>query len=217
MSRYFLLLVVGVAISVDGYLYGRLTGRWRDSHELSAAVARLDRVPMNVGDWEGEALTLDPKVVEVAGFRGYIVRRYSNRRTGNVVSLLVACGRPGPLALHTPDACYRCAGFRMMTEEAKQTLDPMFGRIRGECRRATFAREDGAAPERLRVVWSWYSNGTWSAPDNPRWTFAGQPVIHKLYITQEYFPRDEETDGAACLEFFRDLYPELETILTPDH
>src|SRR5260370_19734433 len=112
MSR-FLFLIAGAVLLVDGYVYGLWTGRWNDSNELAAATARLDRVPMNFGNWKGEALELEPKVLEQAGFSGYVLRRYENTRTKAVVSLLVACGRSGPLSVHTPEVCYRCAGVRL--------------------------------------------------------------------------------------------------------
>jgi hypothetical protein len=36
------------------------------------------------------------------------------------------------------------------------------------------------------VRWAWTTDGTWIAPDNPRWQFAKQlnavPVLFKLYV-----------------------------------
>jgi EpsI family protein len=218
MSRsYLLLLVVGAILLVDGYVYGLWTARWHQTHELTAAVAHLDEIPMTVGDWQGTPSELDPKVVERAEFAGYVLRRYENRR-GDVVSLLIACARPGPLSVHTPETCYGGAGFQMVTAEAaRQSLDPGLGTPPAEMWKATFARDTAANPERLRVLWSWNSKGVWTAPNNPRWKFAGQPVLYKIYVTQAFLPQNEETDGAACLAFLREFLPEFNKILTTDH
>jgi hypothetical protein len=216
MARYLLFLAAAAAVLGEGYLYGRWTGRWQGSRELTEAADRLQTLPLTVGDWKGEALELDRAAVERAGFSGYVLRRYENHRTGAAVSLLVACGRPGPLAAHTPEVCYQGVGFQMLaggTTRASLDAAPD-GNARGgaEVFKAVFAREDRAAPERLRVAWSWCRDGAWTAPDNPRWRFAGTPVLHKVYVTQVFLPHDDGTGDDACLAFFRDLLPELDKV-----
>jgi EpsI family protein len=219
MARYLLFLTAAAAVLGEGYLYGRWTGRWHGTRELTEAAARLQSLPLTVGDWKGETLELEPAVVERAGFSGYVLRRYENQRTGAAVSLLVACGRPGPLAAHTPEVCYRGVGFHMLSGEGtRATLEGApdgNARSSAEVFKAVFAREDSAAPERLRVVWSWCRDGAWTAPDDPRWRFAGTPVLHKVYVTQVFLPRDEGA-GEDCLAFLRDLLPELDKVTRAD-
>ena len=113
MVRMLLLLFAGGFILADGIAVGRWTDRWGANRELTEAAQRLQQVPMTIGDWNGTALELEPRAVAQAGFQGYLVRRYENQRSGAVVSLLVACGRPGPLCVHTPEVCYGGAGFKM--------------------------------------------------------------------------------------------------------
>jgi hypothetical protein len=212
MSRLLLLLIVAAVLLVDGYVYGLWTGRWHESHELQEAAARLDRLPLTVGDWQGTPKELDPKAVKIAQFAGYTVRRYENRRTGSAVSLLVACGRPGPLAVHTPQICFPGAGYRMTGEPTRSTLD-LPGGAAAEYWTTTFKNGDDTVPEQVRVVWLWNAKGAWSAPDNPRWQFAGLPVLYKIYVTQEYLPRNEETDGDDCRAFLREIIPELDKVI----
>jgi hypothetical protein len=217
MSR-FLLLVAAAVLLVDGYVYGLWTGRWQGSKELAAAAARLDRIPMIIGDWQGEALELDAKVVEQAGFSGYVLRRYKNRRTNAEVSLLVACGRSGPLTVHTPEVCYRGAGYRLVAGEGatRESLDCGPNRPGAEVLKAMFAPEDSAEAHKLRVVWSWCKNGAWVAPDNPRWQLAGMPVLHKLYVTQLFVPPNDTKGSEPCLEFFREVLPHLDKVVASD-
>jgi hypothetical protein len=217
MSR-FLLAVAGAVLLVDGYVYGLWTGRWHESQALRDASARLEHIPMAFGYWKGEVLELDPKVAQQAGFSGYVLRRYENTRSRAVVSLLVACGRSGPLTVHTPEVCYRGAGFRLVVGEgaARESIDRGQNRAAAEVFKVTFTPEDNAAPERLRVVWSWCKSGTWVAPDNPRWKLAGVPVLHKMYVTQLFVPRSDGKSGDPCLEFLRDILPELDKVVGSD-
>jgi hypothetical protein len=216
MTRNLLLLVVAAVIAVDGYVYGLWTGRWTDSKELAAAVARLDRLPMTIGNWKGVALELDSAVVQKAGISGYVLRRYENLRGGAAVNVLIACGRPGPLAVHTPEACFRGAGYHMTSESATRQSLAAGASGSAEFFKATFVRENVAVPENMRVLWCWHKGGAWVAPDNPRWRFAGMTVLHKVYVAQPFVPRNEATDGEACQEFLRDLLPELDKMFTPD-
>ena len=210
-SRYLLLALVAGVIAADGYL-GGVWGGW-SRHELDEAAARVPQAPLTFGDWKGESLDLNAKVVERAGFRGYTVHRYENRRTGAVVQVLLACGRPGPLSVHTPEVCFGGAGFALTGDPTRFVPDDSPGG--SEFFKATFGKKDSPAPEKLRVLWSWNKNGAWRVADNPRWTFAGTPVLYKLYVTQEFYPRDDATDGADCAEFLRDFLPLLEPIVKP--
>jgi hypothetical protein len=210
-SRYLLLALVAGVIAADGYLGGVWGGRSR--RELDEAAARLPQVPLAFGDWKGESLALDPKLVEMAGFSGYTVRRYENRRSGAVVNVLLACGRPGPLSVHTPEVCFGGAGFELNGDTTPFAPDDSPGTA--EFFKATFDKKDSPAPEKLRALWSWNKNGVWRVADNPRWTFAGTPVLYKLYVTQEFYPRDDATDGAGCADFLRDFLPLLEPIVKP--
>jgi hypothetical protein len=217
MSR-FLCFVAGVILLVDGYVYGRWTGRWHQNTELAGATERLERIPMTFGDWRGEALVLESKVIERAEFSGYVLRRYENRRTGAALTLLVACGRSGPLTVHTPEICYRGAGFRLAGGEgaAHESLDRGPNRSAVEFFKGTFAPEDRDGRERLRVIWSWCKNGAWVAPDNPRWKLAGLPVLHKVYVTQLFVPRTDGKEDDPCLDFFREVLPEVEKVIGTD-
>src|SRR5205814_1464998 len=137
-----------------------------------------------------------------------------NRRTGSVVSLLVACGRPGPVAVHTPEICFPGAGYQPTGEAPRLTLDLPRGGAPVEYRAATFKHADEATPEQVRVVWLWNGKGAWSAPDNPRWQFAGLPVLYKVYVTAEFLPRNAETDGDVCRDFLREILPALDAVIT---
>src|SRR5438105_7726947 len=100
MSRVCPLLTVFAVVASSGALHGVRTNRWAPSGALERATARLADLPMTVGDWDGQADELDARQAALAEVSGSVLRRYVNRRTGAVVSVLLVCGRPGPVSLH---------------------------------------------------------------------------------------------------------------------
>src|SRR4051794_25685739 len=97
MSRCVPLLTVLTVVVLSGIVHGLWTDRWVPGEEPERAAARLADVPLTLGDWDGRAGQLDARHVEVAELSGYLLREYVHRRTGNVVSVLLVCGRPGPV------------------------------------------------------------------------------------------------------------------------
>ena len=77
------------------------------------AVSKLDRVPMVIGEWKGRPETVDSRDRIAAGLNGLVMRHYENSRTGGTTTLVLVCGRPGPVAVHTPEICYPGAGLEL--------------------------------------------------------------------------------------------------------
>src|SRR5439155_15060608 len=101
------LLPVAAAVVVllfSGLVHGVWTDRWAEARELNEAVARLNDVPLKIGDWEGEALP--GKGRASGGLAGALARRYVHRPSGKAVTIFLGCGRPRFVAIHTPDVCY---------------------------------------------------------------------------------------------------------------
>ena len=61
----------------------------------------------------------------------------------------------------------------------------------------------------LRIFWSWHGSDSWKIADNPRLTFAGEKVMHKLYLIREMLQTDEPLEGDPCVEFMREVLPQL--------
>src|SRR4051794_13674631 len=95
----------------SGVAHGIWTGRWARSHAFESAVAGLGRVPGSFGDWTSTLLPLDQRSVAVAEIAGYVTRKFENRRDGIRITVLLVCGRPGPIAVHSPEWCYGGAGY----------------------------------------------------------------------------------------------------------
>jgi hypothetical protein len=212
MTRVVLLSIAVATVLVDGVVYGLWTGRWGNARTVEQAAARMERVPITIGEWQGEARELGAKQAEQAGFTGYWLRRYERRSDGMAIQVMLACGRPGPLCVHTPMVCYAGAGFQQSEPPVKFLAAADTG-ASPEFWQATFNKPEAVVPADLRIYWSWRTSEGWRAPGNPRWQFAREPVLFKMYVTCALTGAHERHQDEACREFIRLFLPELEKTL----
>jgi hypothetical protein len=199
-----------VTVLLAGLVHGRWTGRWEQSSALDEAVATLQRVPEKLGEWKGQPITLDPNQMHRAGAVGHVTRRYEDQVHKNVVTMLLMCGRSGPMSVHTPEVCYGGAGYEMLGEpvECKIELGPSAAPAR--LWTAVLRKEGAAVPTHLRIFWGWRVPGlAWVAPSSPRGAFPRLPALYKLYVIREMASPDEPLDDDPAVAFIQRLLPEL--------
>lgn len=201
-----------------GIVHGRWTQRWTVSHAIEDAAVRLRRLPMILGDWQGEIVVLDRQQLIVGGIAGYIARRYENHLTKETITILVVCGPPGPISVHTPDICYSGAGFEMVRPAEICTLPPSTQGRPGTFWEGLLRKPSVPLPIDLRILWSWSSSaaGPWEAPENPRLRFASNEVLHKLYVIRQTEAFNKQTEDDPSLTFLQLLLPELARIREPE-
>jgi exosortase/archaeosortase family protein len=201
-----LALVVAPAV-----VHGVWSERWGQSEAMRQAVARLERVPMDAGDWKGEPMPLSPRHRAIAEIRGYLLRRYRRSPREQGLSVLLLCGRPGPVSVHTPDVCYRGAGYQMVGEPEAVWVD--LG-ADGEAWFwvADFRQRNVPAPRTLRIFWSWHDR-EWEAAEQPRLAHAGLPVLWKLYVIRELTRPGEPVQSDPALAFLRQWLSVLDRAL----
>jgi hypothetical protein len=208
MTRLLPWLTALTLLLTAGLLHGLWSERWQPSGALEEAVARLELVPLEIGDWQGTAIEVDAAAFAQAGARGYWARSYAHRHGGTVLVILM-CGRSGRMAVHTPEVCYRGAGFDMLETPARTVLRDELGDEHGTFWNARFAKQ-ATSTSQHRLSWAWSDGGDWQAPANPRWEFRGRPFLYKLYASHEL---SSPSDADATAEFLRVLLPELKKIL----
>jgi hypothetical protein len=206
-------LVAAVILLANGLLEGFCTNRWHRPAELEAGLSKLADVPMTIGDWHAQSEELEEAVLGRAGIDGYIFRNYENQLTGQKVTVLLMCGRPGPLSVHTPDACYRGAGFHQIGPIAKVSQKYGSGASSAQFSRAKFSKEDVTDGSSVRIQWSWSASGVWSTPSSPRAAFARMPALYKLYVLQHETPANEKANEEVCKSFVEQLLPSLDGTL----
>jgi hypothetical protein len=178
---------------------------------LERATARLADLPMTLGDWDGYPERLDDRQLAAADVSGHLLRRYVDRQTGAVVTVLLLCGRPGPISIHAPEVCCRGAGYDQVRARAKHSGDGQGGEFWVSC----FDKQQSAAPEPLRVLYAWNAAGKWEAPESPRTVFAHFPALYKLYVIRPLVREDESLDEDPSVGFLRVLLPALQKALFP--
>jgi hypothetical protein len=204
MHRYLPLLGAVALLATTGVVHGLRTQRWGVGSDVTAAVGRLSKVPLVVGSgkdaWKGVDVPMDADQLRIAQADGHLSRIYTNELTGDKVSLLILCGRSGPLSVHTPNVCYTASGY-----EETQSEPATVGAA--GCRTDLY-RKAGATP--LRVFWTWSDGGAWSAPENPRWTFARSAHLYKMYLVHPLTRPEEGPDKDAAARFLKVLLPSLD-------
>jgi hypothetical protein len=198
-----LALVVGA-----GIVHGAWTARWRPTRQLAALTAQFETVPMDIGDWRGTAFELPSMDLAMTGATACLSRRYSNPSRGVTVSVLLLGGLPGRISTHTPDVCYPGAGYALSAptsfeyRSAPDKPPSVF--------RTALAIRGGPNPSALRLLWSWNASKGWTTPDEPRWTFASEPMLCKLYVIRETAGANVAPENDPCSEFLGALLPALD-------
>src|SRR5438094_3524171 len=125
MSRFMPFFVrLGVLMAAE-LLHGHWSGRWRFSGEPEASCAKLPKSdePMVVGNWKGEPgpplADQDLALGEIGGYFSHVFTHPS----GYVVTVLIVCGRPGPIAVHSPEVCLGGEGFVLDGKKRQYKLD----------------------------------------------------------------------------------------------
>ncbi|MBI3410343.1 MAG: exosortase-associated EpsI family protein [Planctomycetes bacterium] len=214
MVRWGAAVIAFVALLATGLVHGLWADRWQKSEALAAAAARVDSVPMAIGDWQATTVEGDAAAFRQAGAQSYWVRSYVNARRNSSLLVILMCGRAGRMAVHTPEVCYRGAGYEMLDEPTPFTVVSQSGEPLGKFWSARFVKGTGGASE-LRLYWAWSAGGLWQAPRSPRWEFRGEPFLYKLYISQEA----AEAGGQAtqiAQDFLQEFLPALRHALQPE-
>ena len=211
MTRALAVLTVFAAVLSSGAVQGVWTNRWSNSAALERATARVAELPLTVGEWDGQVESLSERQLAVADVTGHALRRYVNRRTGDAVSVLLLCGRPGPVAVHTPEVCYGGLGYQLAGERLKQPAPAGDG----DFWVTRFRKEQAAGVEHLRVLYAWNADGGWEAADSPRNRYARRPALYKLYVTRQFLRADEPLEDGPELAFLRAFLPAARQALFP--
>ncbi len=208
------LAALGVLAAV-GISQGIRPDRTSASAEVQSAKLRLGHVAPSSGRWRSQELAIDRRELDGAEIDGCLLRRYS-RDDGRAVTAMLVCGRPGPIAVHTPDVCYAGAGFRMEQPATHFVVDLGDRSETADFWSATFSKPGVLLPVRYQILWSWSSSLAWKAEDNPRLAFASSPVLFKLYLIRELPSNDPGGVDGSTVDFLLGFLPTIrEAVFDP--
>jgi hypothetical protein len=212
MTRYLLPLSAVALVVGFGLFEGTWTERWHHSNATSVASDRLSTIPLVINDWHGQEGKLDERQMVKAELTGALMREYVRKSDGVNVMVLLVCGRPGPVSLHTPDVCFQGSGHALIESPAPQAVrEDRPARFNV----ARFRKGDETVAEYLRAFWGWSADGEWSAPAAPRLTFARAPALYKLYVIRQLARPDEPFADDPSHDFLRAFLPEARKHLFP--
>jgi len=213
MKRWLYAAAASAALIGTGLVHGLWTERFSPADDTRRAAERLTTVPARVGEWEGTDIQPGPPVPGVAGS---LQRSYFNRRLGATVVIALVTGRPGPVATHTPEACYGASGYRVGERRAV----PLDTNGRPAQFWTSVATKSSVTEEtRLRLYWAWNGGEGWTASADARMEFPRfrYPVLHKLYVLRDLSGSGEAADQSkadeACEAFLKELLPKLDEAL----
>lgn len=159
-------------------------------------------IPGASKDWSVHSLDLSASDKKKAGIRECVMRRYIHRATNQEVSLLLVTGRGGPISVHTPEVCFEGSGYTLIGDKVRYAHQDDALK-QADFWVADFQKNRAFNSERLRIYWSWYAQGKWQAPENPRMEFSRLPVIHKLYLIHRIRHAERDSGNNPCLPFMR--------------
>ena len=192
MTRWIPLLIGIPLIGLSTYIQGSWTDRWSDVSDqgMRQTASRYAAIPLKIGnDWIGEDTPYSKKELEAAGAHAHLSRVYRNRKTGERISVFMICGFARDVAVHTPDFCYRGAGFEV--ESRPETFEiESSGTMEQPLTfwTSTFLKERPASAIHQRILWGWTSGEPWNAPDYPRWKYPGNSPLNKVYLIHDIPP-----------------------------
>jgi len=214
MVRIFPLIASFVLLALSGVGHRWLTGGFGTSSDLVEAAARLENVPLVLGDWEGQRKSMDARALEIAGPENYFNGSYRNRKTGEQVSVTVLCGRRAQLVVHQPEVCYGGAGYHEAYDKERYTIESSGAGVVDAFWTTPFVRS-AATPDPLRIFWGWSDGGPWTAPASPRWSYLRSTYLYKLYVVRSMTKQDEPLESDPAVGFLRQFVPELRRCLSP--
>jgi hypothetical protein len=216
------IIVAIVSIVGAGVFDGIRMNRWTPSTELRDAIVNIPTLPLTIGDWVGKDEPMSENEVRKLKAKGMDVtmtRTYTNSRTGEVVSMLIVCGRTGPVAAHTPQACYGLSGFDSpaparefsIAGAAESDSDGASKGSKSSFMWIDFAKPGGLDDSALRIYFSWAdASRSWRAVQDPRREFALSPILYKMYVVEPGRHAAAPTLSDPAPRFISQVIPQFE-------
>lgn len=205
-----------VVVGVGTLIQGIDSERWRKNRSeiLLQFSERLNMIPAEFGNWESTEQTIDSAQFEKSGCVAHMSRLYQHRDSGDSISAFLVIGTSRHVTIHTPDWCYRGAGYEMEGGEFHPYVIPCgMGGEDPEFSTATFIKEESTGVQHLRIFWGYSDNGRWEGPQWPKPHYAMRPALFKLYLITPIAAGKRAPEHAPSLQFARDFIPLINEIL----
>lgn len=196
-----------------GWLHGRMTNRWGFHPDSNLAAARLRQpLPDRVGHWKlRREAELEQSVIRMLQCPASISRVYEHEQTGDVISVAVLLGPPGPISVHTPEICYSSHDYTVTSAREKIDLADVTGTKHSLWEvRMKSNRVDGAS---LRVLYGWTTGEGWLAAEYPRFGYGGVPHLYKIQLASSSLPVDSLEEFDPAKDFLQHFFGQIQSRL----
>lgn len=86
---------------------------------IAVDAAVLNRLPMQIGDWVGQEVAVDERIMQATGGDAHINRQYSRRGGLESISLYIVLGtNTHDIMSHRPLGCYRASGWTLIGRDS---------------------------------------------------------------------------------------------------
>ena len=219
MKRYTTIaatLLVAALTLVGGIIHGRMSNRWGATADAQRAAERLEEFPAAFKDWKMVATRpLSRGELEQLRSYGYFSRTYTNRVTGDAVSVTVIVGPMGPTSEHTPEVCYSSRADTIVDARSEVSLGDTES-SKGNFWTMTF-RSNNLNADLSCVYYGWSTGDSWHAAETPRFEFAGYPYLYKIQLASHAEGGEKQEASDPCRRFLTDFVPIARDYLIPCH
>jgi hypothetical protein len=178
--------------------HGAITQRWSVFAPDAARTERMHTLAIELPDCEIQPIEHDVPLKERSVATS---RRYRPADGAYSAAVSIISGVPGAVATHAPDVCYPASGYRLIGEIRRETAKLAEGSATYFV--ADFEKKRESGVERLRIRWSWTTDGVWEAPDRARFHYMRATELHKLYIATPIADGPPGADSASLAAFVR--------------
>jgi hypothetical protein len=200
-----------------GVLHGRMSGRWglvatgqTAADEMSAAL------PVEVGNWRlRHEDQLSPEVVKVLQCPAHISRVYENQQTGDVATVAVLLGPPGPISVHTPEICYSSRDFTISGDRRAVKITTPDGTSHSMWELPL--KTNSVHANSLRVLYGWSSGSHWAAANYPRFWYGSLTHLYKLQVAVTAARPNGSNEFDAGRDFLEGFIVQLQPRLVKAH
>jgi hypothetical protein len=201
-----LALAIGITLTT-AILYGRWTHSWNTAAAEPAATV-FQNLPHEIGPWKlEESLEIKPSALEILQCNHYSQGWYRNGDTGERAMLTLLLGPPGPMSVHTPEICYSAVDFIPVAERQRVKVRP--GVEDDTAWMVQFNSAHDLQAGITRVYYAWSDGTHWTAAEEPRVTFGGQPFLFKVQILTQLPTNAVSAVEDSARSIFRDFLPEF--------
>ena len=214
-SQFIFLGVAAAFIVGTAYVHGVVTDRWGQQHSLKLAEysARLDNVPRTFGDWTSAPQEVDPEQFKASGCDKHFSYLFENTVTGDQISVFLVSGRGYHVTIHTPNFCYKAAGYDQHADAVPYSFDAPGMEKKSEVVHALFKKDTATETSHLRILWTYCVDGTWKSPRLAKYTYGGENAMYKMYLIRSVQSGVPDIGDDPTVAFAKDFIPVLNKAL----